>query len=126
MRRVIVAVLLLLLVAGGCITVLSLTESRFSSLLSQTEQLEQYYQQQQTQEAIQSAARFSEQINRDVRFFSLFMPHKALIEVQTVAASLSVILADGDSADFLTELSKCRLMLTTLQQQEYPLLENIL
>lgn len=126
MRRVIVAIVLLIVVAGGCITVLSVTQSRFSSLLSQAEQLEQYYHQQQTQKAVLSATRFSEQINHDIRFFSLFMPHKSLIEVQTIAASLPVILKDGDAADFLTELSKCRLMLTTLQQQEYPYLENIL
>ncbi len=126
MRRVIVAIVLLLVVAGGCITALSITHFRFSSLLSQTEQLEQYYQQQQTENAIQSAARFSQQINRDVRFFSLFMSHKSLVEVQTIAASLPVILTDGDTADFLTELSKCRVMLTTLQQQEYPFWENVL
>ncbi len=126
MKRVIVAIVLLLVVAGGCIAALSITHFRFTSLLSQTEQLEQYYQQQQKETAIQSAARFSEQINRDVRFFSLFMSHKSLIEVQTIAASLPVILTDGDTADFLTELSKCRLMLTTLWQQEYPYWENIL
>ncbi len=126
MKRVMVAIVFLLVIAGGCITVLSVTQSRFSSLLSQTEQLEQYYQQNETQKAVQSATRFSQQINRNVRLFSLFMPHKSLIEVQTIAASLPVILTDGDTADFLTELSKCRVMLTTLQQQEFPFLENIL
>lgn len=126
MKRVMVAIVFLLVIAGGCITVLSVTQSRFSSLLSQTEQLEQYYQQNETQKAVQSATRFSQQINRNVRLFSLFMPHKSLIEVQTIAASLPVILTDGDTADFLTELSKCRVMLTTLQQQEFPFWENIL
>lgn len=126
MKRVFVAVVLLLLVAGSCITVLSITQSRFSSLLSQTEQLEQYYLQGETEKAVQSATHFSEEVKQVMHFFSLFMAHKSLVEVETIAVSLPVILTDGDTADFLTELSKCRVMLTTLKQQEYPYLENIL
>ena len=126
MKRVFVAVVLLLLVAGSCITVLSITQSRFSSLLSQTEQLEQYYLQGETEKAVQSATHFSEEVKQVMHFFSLFMAHKSLVEVETIVVSLPVILTDGDTADFLTELSKCRVMLTTLKQQEYPYLENIL
>ena len=126
MKRIIVAIVLLVTIAVGCIVMLFATETRFSNLLAQTEQLQKYYQQQETEKAVLSATRLCEQINCDVRFFSLFMSHKSLIEVQTVIASLPVILEDGDTADFLTELSKCQLMLKTLQQQEYPYLENIL
>lgn len=126
MKRVFVAVLLLLLVFAGCITVLILEQHGFASLLAQTDRMESYYRQGNTAAARKEAERFAKDVADTSRRFSWFLPHDRLLRIEEIAVVLPTVLSDGDSQDFLTELYRCRLLLNTLQRLEYPYLENIL
>lgn len=126
MKRVGVAIVLLLFVGIGCLTVLKTEKQFLSSLLLQADRVEESYRRNHPSEAMQAAEALAAETQTAMRRFALFLPHDMLTEIHAVAASLPIILSDGDGEDFLVELAKYRLLLITLRQMEYPRLENIL
>jgi hypothetical protein len=126
MKRVGVAVVLLLAVSIGCFLALRTEKRLLSSLLTQTAQVEQLYRQEYKAEAITATEQLADNTQRTLRRCACLLPHSTLTEISVLATALPVILKDGNQDDFLTELSKFRMLLTVVKQMEYPYLENIL
>ena len=110
MKRVILALVLLAVVAGLCGLSLHTQVSSTGYLLTMTEKLEEAYRIGDMEECQRLARRFPEDI----------------WAIEDTVIALPVYLETEDLQHFLSELIKCRSQLEKLYQLELPLPENIL
>ena len=126
MKRVIAAVVVLVLVIVGCIASLYISGREFSHLISLAQTAERCYQGGDMEGALQAAEQLAKEYPKCTKRFALFLPHQALTDLEKSTTSLPVILRYGDPRDFPAEARRCRLMLERLWDQELPTLENII
>ncbi len=125
MKRVIVAVLLLLLIIGGCVLSIQVQHAVIEELLQYTENLETLFTESKIDRALALAREFAVEYTQQTRYFSLFLPHMMLTEVEKSVVSLPAILSHGEHKDFIAEVRRCRLLLQKLHDLEIPTLQNI-
>ncbi len=125
MKRVIVAVLLLLLIIGGCVLSIHAQHAVIEEFLSETATMESLFTANDKAGALSAAERFVEEYTHQTRYFSLFLPHVMLTEVERCVVSLPAILSHGEHKDFVAELRRCRLLLQKLHDLEIPTLQNV-
>ncbi len=126
MKRVIVAVVLLLLVCVGCAVSIALQHAVLEEFLTKTEQMEALFKRDDIAGAVAIAETFTADYREKTRVFSMFLPHSMLTEVEKSVVSLPSILKDGEHKDFVAEVHRCRLLLQKMHDLEIPSLENIL
>ncbi len=126
MKRVIVAVLLLLLVCIGCTVSIMLQHVVLEEFMTKTEQMEELFKRDDIAKAVDLAESFAKDYADKTRFFSLFLPHSMLTEVEKSVVSLPAILTNGEHKDFVAEVQRCRLLLRKMHDLEMPTLQNIL
>lgn len=125
MKRVIVAVVLLLLVAVGCIVAIVLQHDILEEFLADTVEMEQLFLEDDLPAATNAAATFAEQYTKKTKYFSLFLPQSLLTETQKSVVSLTPILQHGEHKDFVAEVHRCRLLLQKLHDMEVPTWQNV-
>lgn len=126
MKRVIVAIVLLLLVCTGCIVSITLQHGVIEEFMDNTREMETRFTQGDTAGAVAVAETFAKEYADKTRYFSLFLPHTMLTEVEKSVVSLPAILTDGEHKDFVAEVRRCRLLLQKMHDLEIPTLQNIL
>ena len=126
MKRVIVAVVLLLLVCAGCIVSISLQHDVIEEFMDSTQEMERRFTEGDTAGAVAVAKTFAEKYTDKTRYFSLFLPHDTLTEVEKSVISLPAILTNGEHKDLVAEVRRCRLLLQKMHDLEMPTLQNIL
>ena len=125
MKRVIVAVVLLFLIVCGCVAAIYVQHAVIEEFLNDTDVMETQFLQSDTAGALKTATQFAEHYTHRTRYFSLFLPHAMLAEVERSVVSLPAILAHGEPKDFVPEVRRCRLLLQKLHDLEIPTLQNI-
>ncbi len=125
MKRVTVAVLLLLLIVGGCILSIHAQHAVIEEFLQYTHEMEDRFTDNKTDDALALAEKFAGEYTRQTRYFSLFLPHVMLTEVEKSVVSLPAILSSGEHKDFVAEVRRCRLLLQKLHDLEIPTLQNV-
>lgn len=126
MKRVIAALVLLLVVIVGCVVSLFVGNREFDYLIGLAETAETCYRSGDTGGALAAAETLAAEYPKRTQYFALFLPHQALTELEKSTASLPLILKYGEPLDFTAEARRCRLMLERLWDQEQPLWENII
>ena len=126
MKRVILALVLLAVVAGLCGLSLHTQVSSTGYLLTMTEKLDEAYRIGDMEECQRLARRFTEDFREQTRYFPFFMRHGDIWAIEDTVIALPVYLETEDLQHFLSELIKCRSQLEKLYQLELPLPENIL
>lgn len=126
MKRVIVAVVLLLLVCIGCVVSITMQHAVIETFMDKTEQMETYFVNGDIEAALAVAEQFCTEYRDTTRFFSMFLPHSMLTEVEKSVVSLPSILKNGEHKDFVAEVHRCRLLLEKMHDLEIPTLQNIL
>lgn len=126
MKRVIVAIVLLALVAGG--SVLSLYNERKNTdyLIELTDQIEEAFSAEDMERAQALTDRFAEEFPERTKFFPFFMRHSDITKIEENVIMLPILLQAGDMEHFPAELVRCRNQLDKLSELEVPLWENIL
>ncbi len=125
MKRVVTAVILIVAVLVGCIVWVPTAKRQVLSLTQLTEDAEKQYRQGNTEQALQTAERLSQEFKARTRHFDLFVSHQTLLEVEKNVVELPLVLRYGEEHEFVTEIRRCRLLLTRLWEQEIPKLDNI-
>lgn len=126
MKRVILALVLLAVVAGLCGLSLHTQVSSTGYLLTMTDKLEEAYRTGDMEECQRLARQFTEDFREQTRYFPFFMRHGDIWAIEDTVIALPVYLETEDLQHFLSELIKCRSQLEKLYQLELPLPENIL
>ncbi|MBQ7038152.1 MAG: DUF4363 family protein [Clostridia bacterium] len=126
MKRVLVAVVLLLLVCIGCAVSITLQHAVLEEFMTKTEQMEELFKRGDVAGAVAAAESFTADYTDKTRVFSLFLPHTMLTEVEKSVVSLPAILTHGEHKDFVAEVHRCRLLLQKMHDLEMPTLQNIL
>ena len=126
MKRVIFAVVLLLFICVGCIVSISLQHEVIEDFINKTEEMESLFKRGDVAGAITVTEAFSEDYRQKTKYFSLFLPHDTLTEVERSVVGLSSILTHGEHKDFVAEVRRCRLLLQKMHDLEIPTLQNVL
>ncbi len=126
MKRVIFAVLLLLFICIGCIVSITMQHAVIEEFMTKTEQMEVLFKQGDVAGAVTIAEAFTADYRDKTRYFSMFLPHTMLTEVEKSVVSLPAILAHGEHKDFVAEVRRCRLLLQKMHDLEVPTLQNVL
>lgn len=125
MKRVILAVVLLLIIGGGCAVTLWMQTVTTTELIAETERLETLFKQEDTVGAIAASEAFVVACQKACRRFSIFLPHAMLTEVEQSAVNLPAILRYGEPTDYVKEVHRCRLALQKVKELDRPTLQNI-
>lgn len=126
MKRIILAVLLLLLICIGCVVSILLQQGVIEEFTEKTEQMERLFKSGDIAGAVAAAEEFTADYSHKTRYFSLFLPHNMLTEVEKSVVSLPSILTHGEHKDFVAEVRRCRLLLRKMYDLEIPTLQNVL
>ena len=126
MKRVIVAVLLLLLVFTGCVVSIVMQNRVIREFTDMTDTMEAQFKAGDISGAIACAETFERNYREKTRYFALFLSHNTLTEVEKSVVSLPSILTHGEPKDFVAEVHRCRLLLKKMYDLELPTFQNIL
>ena len=126
MKRVIVAVLLLLVVSAGCTVSIVMQNRVIREFTAATDTMEERFTAGDVQGAVACAEAFERAYRAKTRCFSLFLPHDTLTEVEKSVISLPAVLTHGEHKDFVAEVRRCRLLLENMYDLELPTLQNVL
>ena len=126
MKRVYVAIALLLAVAVGCIVSIWLENKHLTDMIKATEQMERYCLEDNVEQAERLALDLRDGFSKKTQTFALFLHHSVLQDIEESLAVLPYYLRCGEIDHFLTETARCRLLLQTQLKTELPTWENIL
>ena len=126
MKRTVGAVLLLLMVIGGCLFSHFTQRAHFRELIALAERAEAQYREGDSDGAARTAEELAATFARYSRAMELVLPNEALTEAEKSIEGLTLILPYGEPKDFTAEARRCRLLLRRLWEQEQPTWENVL
>lgn len=126
MKRLIVALVLLLSVAGLCIASLSVQQRSMDYLLAMLDDMEESYEQTDLDACLSLSEQFVDAFAERTRFFPFFMRHSDISKIEESVIVLPVMLETGNDDHWIAEVTKCRSQLEKLSDIETPNLENIL
>lgn len=126
MKRVILAIVLLLSICVGCIVSISIQHEVIEDCIAKTEEMESLFKRGDVAGAIALTETFTKDYRHKTQYFSLFLPHDTLTEVERSVVGLTSILTHGEHKDFVAEVRRCRLLLQKMHDLEIPTLQNVL
>lgn len=126
MKRLLVALVLLLTVVVLCVVSLNLQSNSIDSLIDLIEKMQQAYDKGDLGEAQEVAYKFVDEFDTQTRYFPFFMHHSDVNKVEESVVVLPILLETGNYDEFAVELAKCRSELELLDELETPIPENIL
>lgn len=126
MKRLIISIVLLGLVAGLCTVSLHTQQTNTQELLEMLDSMEEKYKAKELDACQALSDEFPKAFNEKTQTFSLFLYHNHLSSIKEVAVTLPVILREKDNSHYLIELARCRSLLEKLEELEQPTWDNIL
>lgn len=125
MKRVITALVLIVLVVVLCVVSIVMQERSLATLLTMTDDMQKAYDAGDLDTCLQLSNQFVTEYPKRTRFFPFFMRHSDVAAIEDTAAVLPVMLETGNDDHFAIELARCRSQLEHLARMETPTLENI-
>ncbi len=126
MKRLIVAIALLLSVAVLCALFLLSLDRNIDFLLSRIDEMQEAYERDDAGDCLTLSEKFVQEFDERTRFFPFFMRHSDIAKIEESVIVLPVMLRSGEEAHWTSELAKCRNQLEKLADMETLTLENIL
>lgn len=117
MKRLVIALILLLMTAGICLGARLEADRTAARLETELEGIGEACQGGDPAAAALLADRFAAGFEKNTRLLPLFLPH-ALLESAAESAALLPILARADPAELQAELLRCRSRLEQIRQRE--------
>ncbi len=125
MKRVYIAIVLLVLIAAGCVTTILVEKQQLTEIIKMTDRMEELVRGNEIEKARQLAEEFSEQFPKRTRPFQLFLHHSVLNNIEECIILLPLYLESDEKDDFLAEISRCRLLLQKQLEMDIPSWENV-
>lgn len=126
MKRIYIAVALLVIVAALSTAALWLQHATTDKLLAACDHVLEIYESGDIDACRTAATELSDHLAEDMRWFPFFLEHERMESVFQQAAALPYVIDDNDPADFLSALAAMRVQLEILMDNEWPSAENIL
>lgn len=126
MKRVIAAVVLLLIVTVGCTVSYTSASRLFKEMVSFAQEAEEHWKSGDIASAQRDAERLAAVFDARRKPLSLILPHEALTEAEKSIQGLTLLLTHGEPRDFVAEVRRCRLLLERLWDEEKPAWYNVL
>ena len=126
MKRIYMAVALLLLVAALCVTAHLYLHRQTDRMTGQLADIEAAYSRGDTAQALEIAHQFAEEYHRVSDWISCYVAHGELRESRETAALLPSLIQSGDESGLATEMARLRAQIAHIRQVDDPILRNIL
>ena len=126
MKRLWVALVLLLTVGGICTFSVIHQRKQISALLEDLDRLETVYEEGDLSTCREAAAALQMEYARRTALFPCFISHDDLTDSQSTAATLSAALQEDNPEEFLLETARLRAQLEWLLEVDSPHWKNIL
>ena len=126
MKRLYIALFLLVAVAAVCVFSQHYQHRQLDRMLTRLEQIERAADQGDLIHASELAKTFATDYQRTCDHISCYVAHSELRESRETAALLPALLRRNSEEEFHMELQRLRAQLLYLQQVDDPLLQNIL
>lgn len=126
MKRLLIALVLLLTVTTLCISTHLYLHGRTDALLGTLDDIETAYRLGDTAVALSTAQDFADEYARTGDWISCYVAHGELREGRETAALLPTLLDSSDAEDVYVEIARLRAHLQYLRQVDDPILRNIL
>ena len=125
MKRVYVALVLLLAVTVGCIVSIILETRQFKSMIDTTNEIERCCLADDIARATQLAKGLQQKFATKSDIYALFLHHNMLLEIEESLVVIPYHLRCGEIDHVLSEIARCRLYLETQMETEMPTWDNI-
>ena len=126
MKRVWIAIALLLIVVGLSGGALWIQHRATDHLIASCDALVNLYQQGKLEQCRQSAKELSDDLEKHMRWFPFFLKHERMESIFQQAGTLPYLVNNDEAADFFSSLTVMRVQLAILMDNEWPTPENIL
>lgn len=125
MKRILFALIILLLVAAMCGTAIVIQTQTVDELSVMADNIKKSYESEDYEQCLILCENFVADFKAKSSIFPLFMRHSDITRIEEIIVALPVLLKAGDRHYFASELAKCRYMLSNLAEYESPTLNNI-
>ena len=125
MKRIPVAVAVLLLVTGLCVGALWFQQSQTRAMIGQIDEMLARFDPDQPENSLEAAEALYQTFREKTALFPLFLRHSGLTEIETELRTLPHLLTAGEPKDVPAVLARCRNKLQTMFELEIPTLENV-
>ena len=126
MKRLWLAIALLGIVIGLCVTSLLYERHQTMRLLDSLDRLEEQCLDAEPQAARKAGQAFADEFSRRTKLFACFINHSTLTDCQNNVALLPAVLENAAPGERAVEIARCRVLLTALSEVERPNGQNIL
>ncbi len=125
MKRIWIAVGLMLAAIGLCLCTRLYQKKQTTVLLGQLDRAIAAFEQGDMKQTDTLAREFSDQFPKRTALFPCFLIHRDVTECE-VSAKILPLMLGKDNEDFIVEATKCRVLLEHLRESEALLITNIL
>ncbi len=126
MKRIYIALALLVVIAASCIATLSLEKRQLQSMINMTHTMEDACRRQDYTSALETATTLKRDFGERTKMFAMFLRHNELKEIEETVLLLPLYLELNEINHFLIDVSRCRLLLQKQLEIDLPILQNIL
>ncbi len=126
MKRIVIALILLVLVTGLSIAALWQQAVVTDQLLTSCDELISIYESGDIPACRRASERFFNNLEERMTLFPFFLRHERIETIYQQAAAIPHLIDDNDPADFLSAVSSVRMQLKILMDNEWPTPQNIL
>ena len=125
MKRIPVAVAVLLLVTGLCVGALWFQQGQTRATISKIDEMLARFDPDRPDESLPDAEALYHAFREKTALFPLFLRHSGLTEIETELKTLPHLLTDGEPKDVPAVLARCRNKLKAIYELERPTIENV-
>ena len=126
MKRLIVAIAIILALSISCVVSLSHQKKQTDILIKEIDTLIADFDLSHPETALEATNDLINDFDRRTALFPVFSRHATLTDVKSELATLPALLEKGEPLDYAATLRRCRERLCAYYRLELPLLENIL
>lgn len=126
MKRMLIALSLLLLLTALCTAAILYQKTQTEALLTLLGETEEAFDSDRPEELLPRVEALIDEFHVRTRWFPLFLRHTLISEAEAELLTLPSLLRNGEPRDVPAALIRCRARLEALYESELPRLENIL
>mgnify|MGYP000886983806 FL=1 len=125
MKRIYVAIGLLLSVAVLCVITLNIQTKSIQELIETADTMQTALKKKEMEQCLKISYEFVDKYKSSTDKFPYFMRHSEVSKIEENIVALPIMLESNDLQHFAAELAKCKDMLENMADLETPTLEDI-
>ncbi len=125
MKRIYIALALLVLIAAACIATLTLEKRQLQTMIAMTHTMEDACRKEDYAKALDTANTLKEEFGKRTKTFAMFLRHNELKEIEETVLLLPMYLELDEVNHFYIDVARCRLLLQKQLEIDLPILPNI-